>query len=43
MIPETRELLRDVDVELWFIHLNHTNAAITDGVDVAREGMEFEL
>ena len=43
MVPETRELLKGARAKLWFIHLNHTNPALDDAVDVAREGMEFPL
>lgn len=42
MMSRTRELLRGSRARLWFIHLNHTNAAL-DAVDVVREGQEFEL
>ncbi len=43
MVPETRALLKGARAKLWFIHLNHTNPALEDAVDVAREGMEFPL
>ena len=37
LMPATRELLRGVRSEIWFIHLNHTNAEI-DAPDVAYDG-----
>ena len=43
LIPDTRARLRDSGAEVWFIHLNHTNAELDGAPDVAREGMEFEL
>ena len=43
MIPATRELLQGVRAQVWFIHLNHTNPALSGASDVAREGMEFGL
>ena len=43
LIPDTRERLRDSEAEVWFIHLNHTNAELDGAPDVVREGMEFGL
>ena len=43
MIPHTRELLKGTKAKLWFIHLNHTNAALGRDKDVVREGMRFSL
>jgi pyrroloquinoline quinone biosynthesis protein B len=42
MMSRTRELLRGVRAQLWFIHINHTNAEI-DAADVVREGQSFEM
>jgi pyrroloquinoline quinone biosynthesis protein B len=42
MMSRTRELLRGVRAQVWFIHLNHTNAEI-DARDVVREGQVFEM
>jgi pyrroloquinoline quinone biosynthesis protein B len=42
MMPRTRELLKGTRAKLWFIHINHTNAAI-DAPDVVREGMIFPM
>jgi pyrroloquinoline quinone biosynthesis protein B len=38
----TRDLLRGVHAEVWFIHINHTNKEL-DAPDVARDGMEFTM
>ena len=38
----TRELVRGTRARLWFIHVNHTNAAL-DEQDVVREGMTFPM
>lgn len=38
LIPATRDLLRGTRADVWFIHLNHTNAQI-GAKDVARDGM----
>ncbi len=43
LIPDTRARLHDSAAEVWFIHLNHTNAELDGAPDVAREGMEFDL
>ena len=42
LMSVTRELLRGVSAEVWFIHLNHTNEQI-DAPDVARDGMTFPM
>ncbi len=43
MIPATRTLLQGVRAHVWFIHLNHTNPALSGASDVAQEGMTFGL
>jgi pyrroloquinoline quinone biosynthesis protein B len=43
LMSETRALLEGMLSKLRFIHLNHSNPAIVDGKDVAREGMSFAL
>lgn len=43
MMPHTRDLLKGSKAKLWFIHLNHTNAALGRDKDVVREGMRFSL
>ncbi len=43
LMPETRALLEGARAKLWFIHLNHSNPAISGGVDVAHEGMWLPL
>lgn len=43
LMSETRALLKDTRAKLWFIHLNHSNPAIVDGKDVAREGLTLDL
>ncbi len=43
LMTETRALLKGARAKLWFIHLNHTNPALLEGADAAREGMEFDL
>ena len=43
LMSETREHFRGTKAALWFIHLNHTNPALVEGDDVAREGMTFLL
>jgi pyrroloquinoline quinone biosynthesis protein B len=43
LMSETRALLEGTHAKLWFIHLNHSNPALVDGKDVAREGMTFSL
>jgi pyrroloquinoline quinone biosynthesis protein B len=43
LMRETRALVRGTRARLLFIHLNHTNRALVDGEDVAREGMRFPL
>ncbi len=42
LIPATRELLRGVHAQVWFIHLNHTNRQI-DAKDVVRDGQTFDM
>jgi pyrroloquinoline quinone biosynthesis protein B len=42
LIPATRELLRGLAAQVWFIHLNHTNQQI-DAPDVARDGMQIPI
>jgi pyrroloquinoline quinone biosynthesis protein B len=43
LMTETRKLLEGTRAKLWFTHLNHSNPALLDGKDVAREGMTFSL
>ncbi len=43
LMSETRALLDGTRAQLWFIHLNHSNPALVDGADVAREGMAIDL
>jgi len=43
LMSETRARLRGARARVLFLHLNHTNPALVEGEDVAREGMEFEL
>ena len=43
LMSETREQVKGTRAKLWFIHVNHSNPALVDGKDVAREGMTFEL
>jgi pyrroloquinoline quinone biosynthesis protein B len=43
LMSETRALVVGSRAKLWFIHLNHSNPALLDGKDVAREGMVFPL
>ena len=43
LMSETRALLTGTRAKLWFIHLNHSNPALIDGKDVAREGMTLDL
>jgi pyrroloquinoline quinone biosynthesis protein B len=43
MIPATRALLQGVRARVWFIHLNHTNPALSGASDVVHEGMTFGL
>jgi pyrroloquinoline quinone biosynthesis protein B len=42
LIPATRELLKGVRAELWFIHINHTNGQL-GARDIARDGARFGL
>jgi pyrroloquinoline quinone biosynthesis protein B len=42
MMSRTRALVQGTRAQLWFIHINHTNAEI-DAPDVAREGMRFPM
>ena len=42
LIPATRELLKGVRPEIWFIHLNHTNSQL-GAKDVARDGARFGI
>ena len=37
LIPATRELLKGLRTQLWFIHLNHTNKEL-DAPDIAKDG-----
>lgn len=43
MIPATRELLKGSKGKVWFIHLNHTNPALSRDKDVAKDGMKFRI
>jgi pyrroloquinoline quinone biosynthesis protein B len=43
LMTETRSMLAGTRGQLWFIHLNHSNPALLDNTDVAREGMSFAL
>ncbi len=43
LMSETRKQVKGTRAKLWFIHVNHSNPALVDGKDVAREGMTFEL
>jgi len=43
LMPDTRRLLSGTRAQVRFIHLNHTNPALLDGKDVAREGMTFPI
>lgn len=43
LMSETRSLLEGTRAKLWFIHVNHSNPALMDGKDVAREGMRIEM
>jgi pyrroloquinoline quinone biosynthesis protein B len=43
LMSETRALLEGTSAALWFIHLNHSNPAITGAKDVVHEGMTFPL
>lgn len=43
LMSETRARVAGTRAKLWFIHLNHSNPALVDGKDVAREGMTFPL
>ena len=42
MMPATRELLKGVRAQVWFLHLNHTNAEL-DAKDVVRDGRRFRI
>ncbi len=42
LMPATRALLQGVRADVWFIHVNHTNAEL-DGRDVVRDGARFRL
>lgn len=42
LMGRTRELLKGLKTQLWFIHINNSNAEI-DGADVVKEGMSFPL
>ncbi len=42
LIPATRALLKGARAEVWFIHLNHTNAEI-DAKDVVKDGRRFPI
>lgn len=44
LMSHTRALLKGTRAKLWFIHLNHTNAALINGAaDVVHEGQTFHL
>lgn len=44
LMSETRELMKGSPARLFFIHLNHSNPALTgQRPDVAREGMELPM
>jgi len=43
LMPDTRARLTGCDAALWFIHLNHTNPALWQADDVARQGMTFAI
>jgi pyrroloquinoline quinone biosynthesis protein B len=40
LMPATRELLKGLRTEIWFIHINHTNREI-DAPDVAKDGQTY--
>jgi len=42
LIPATRELLKGLPTQLWFIHLNHTNTEL-DAPDVAKDGQTIVM
>jgi pyrroloquinoline quinone biosynthesis protein B len=42
LMPATRELLKGLSAEIWFIHINHTNREI-DAPDVARDGQTYVM
>jgi len=42
LMPATRELLKGVRAQIWFIHLNHTNREI-DAPDVAKDGQTYVM
>ena len=42
LMPATRDLLKGVRAQVWFIHLNHTNREI-DARDVVRDGQRLPL
>jgi pyrroloquinoline quinone biosynthesis protein B len=42
MMSVTRDLLRGVRAQVWFIHINHTNKQI-DANDVVKDGQRFVL
>ncbi len=42
LIPATRALLKGVRAEVWFIHINHTNAEI-EAKDVVKDGARFRM
>lgn len=43
LMTETRALVAGTQAKLWFIHLNHSNPALVEGADTAREGMTFDF
>jgi len=43
LMSETRSLVTGTRAQLWFIHLNHSNPALIDGQNVAREAMTLDL
>lgn len=42
LMDTTRDILRDVRADVWFIHLNHTNRQIA-AEDVVRDGQRFGM
>lgn len=42
LMPSTRDLLKGLRTEIWFIHLNHTNREI-DAPDVAKDGQTYVM
>jgi pyrroloquinoline quinone biosynthesis protein B len=42
LMPGTRDLLKGLRTEIWFIHINHTNREI-DAPDVAKDGQTYGM